>query len=73
MRKERDALLAVLNAYREPATQGTHERIINNEDDNSIGETTLHKFAARRDMFSGLPEEEIVKIFKNMFKPINLY
>lgn len=24
-------------------------------------------------MFSGLPEEEIVKIFKNVFKPMNLY
>ena len=40
MRKEGDARLAALNARREPATQGAHERVRNEEDDDSLGKTT---------------------------------
>ena len=74
MRKEGNARLAALNARREPATQGSNERVgRNNDDEEDIGEITPPEVSARRDMFSGLPEEEIVKIFKNKFKPMNLY
>ena len=73
MRKEGHARLAALNARREPATQGSHERARNDDDEDGINETTPPEVSARWDMFSGLPEEEIVKILKNKFKPMNLY
>ena len=74
MKKEGNARLAALNAYRDPATIGSNERVgSNNDDEEDIGEKTLPKVSARRDIFSGLPEEEIVRIFKNKFKPMNLY
>ncbi|MCJ1347109.1 hypothetical protein MMC31_005330 [Peltigera leucophlebia] len=72
LRTEGDARLAALNTRREPGTQGMQDRARNDVDD-GLGETTPSEVSARRDMFSGLPEEEIVKIFKNKFKPMNLY
>ena len=72
LRREGDARLAALNTRREPGTQGKQDRT-RNDDDDGLGETTPSEVSARRDMFSGLPEEEVVKIFKNKFKPMNLY
>ena len=68
VRKEGDARSAALNTRREPGTQGAQDRVRNDDDDDGIGETAPPEVSARRDMFSGLPEEEIVKIFKNKFK-----
>lgn len=68
VRKEGDACLAALNACWEPGTQGTQDRARNDDDDDR--ETAPPEISAHRDMFSGLPEEEIVKIFRNKFKPI---
>lgn len=72
--------MAALNARREPVTQRTQDRVRNgDDDDDDIGETAPApprpppEVSARWDMFSGLPEEEIVEIFKKKFKPMNLY
>ena len=66
--------MAALNNRREPSTQCTQDRARNDDDDDDgLGETTPPEFSARRDTFSGLPEVEVVKIFKNKFKPMNLY
>ena len=74
LRREGDACLTALNTCQEPGTQGIQDRSRDNdENDNTLGETITLEVSARRDIFSGLPEEEIVKIFKNKFKPINLY
>lgn len=45
----------------------------NNNNNNSISEISSSKVATRLDIFSSLLEEKIVKILKNIFKPINLY
>ena len=73
VRKKGDARLAALNTRREPGPQGTQDRVRNDDDNDGIDETAPPEVFARRDMFFGLPEEEIVKIFKNKFKPMNLY
>ena len=59
VRKDGDALLAALNTRREPDTQEVRQ--------------PPPEVSARRDMFSSLPDEEIVKIFKNNFKLMTLY
>lgn len=72
VRREGDARLAVFNTRREPGTQGRHDRA-RNDDDDGLVQTAPSEVSARRDIFSGLSEEEIVEIFKNKFKPMNLY
>lgn len=73
MKKEGDTRLATPDARRGLVIQGFYKKAVNNNDEDSISETTLLKISARQNIFSDLPEEEIVKIFKNKFKPINLY
>lgn len=65
--------MATLNTCQEPVIQGMHERRGINMDDDGINKTTPLKVAPHRDTFSDLLEEEIVKIFKNKFKLMNLY
>lgn len=49
------------------------DRVRNDDNNDSIGETIPHpEFSAYWDIFSNLSEEEIVKIFKNNFKLLNL-
>lgn len=69
VRREGDACLTALNSRREPIIQGTMDRAGNIDD--ALGETIPPEVSARREMFPGL--EELVKIFKNKLKPMNLY
>lgn len=72
VRRNRDAHVAASNTRRKLGTQGTQNGASNYNDD-GLDKIAHLEISARRDMFSGLPEEETVKIFRNKFKPTNLY
>lgn len=72
VRRKRDAHVAASNTRRKLGTQGTQNGASNYNDD-GLDKIAHLEISARRDMFSGLPEEETVKIFRNKFKPTNLY
>lgn len=65
--------MAALNACQEADRQGANKKIKNKEDNDSLGNINISKIATCQDIFFGLPKEEIVKIFKIKFKPMNLY
>ena len=72
VRRKRDAHVAASNTRRKLGTQGTQNGASNYNDD-GLDKIAHLEISARQDMFSDLPEEETVKIFRNKFKPTNLY
>ncbi len=74
MVKESEARVAALGAIASAATTATAlaRRLIANEEDD-ITSVVPNKVLSITLQFAGLPQEEIVRIFQNKFKPISLY
>ena len=71
MKKESDARIAASAASAAAASSAAPQKRTMTEEDDIIGEVPVEvKNITLR--FAGLPQEEIVRIFQNKFKPINL-
>ena len=70
MSKEGDARLAALNARREPATQGANERVRNEEDDDSLVDTSKPKLSGSPSTLNALAWFTLMSRYPS---PLGLY